>query len=91
MDETSDGLKEKDVLEEMGGDGAGWSDMIQLHDAQGGNNLGTLGTDWTIAIDSGSIQSQDADSLALSDNADGRTTLEDRAWISFNDIERVEW
>ncbi len=74
-----------------GGQGASWTDTIELHDSSGGANLGTFGVDWTINLTEGSITSQDADSLTLSDDADGTITLQDGSSINFYDIERVEF
>ncbi len=74
-----------------GGQGASWTDTIELHDSSGGSNLGTFGVDWTINLTEGSITNQDSDSLTLSDDADGTITLQDGSSINFYDIERVEF
>ena len=67
-----------------GGQGASWTDTIDLADSSGGNNLGTYGTDWTVSLTQGTIDSQDADSLTLSDDADGTITLQDGSQINFS-------
>ncbi|MEW7009971.1 cadherin domain-containing protein, partial [Lentilitoribacter sp. EG35] len=72
-----------------GGEGGGWTDTIQLSDT--GGDLGEYGTDWTVSLTSGSIDSQDANSLSLSDDADGIITLDDGSTINFLDIERIEF
>jgi len=74
-----------------GGAGGGWTDTVQLSDSAGGSNLGELGTDWTVSVDSGSITSQDANSIDLSDDASGTITLQDGSVIDFQNLERIEW
>ncbi len=74
-----------------GGAGVSWTDSIELHDASGGGNLGTYGVDWTVTLTEGSIQTQDQDSLTLSDDADGTITLSDGATVNFYEIERIDF
>jgi hypothetical protein len=74
-----------------GGAGGGWTDAITLEDAAGGSNLGTYGVDWTLTLDTGSIDSVNDDSIDLSDDAAGTITLQDGSQIQFFDIERVEF
>ncbi|MEP3220262.1 MAG: hypothetical protein ABJO10_12020, partial [Lentilitoribacter sp.] len=72
-----------------GGAGGGWTDTIELTDA--GGDLGTYGSDWTVSLTSGSIDAQDANSLTLSDDADGTITLADGSTLDFFEIERIEF
>jgi protocadherin Fat 4 len=72
-----------------GGAGGGWTDTIELSDA--GGDLGAYGTDWTVSLNSGSIDAQDANSLTLSDDADGTITLADGSTVDFYEIERIEF
>jgi Ca2+-binding RTX toxin-like protein len=72
-----------------GGAGGGWTDTIELSDA--GGDLGTYGTDWTVSLTSGSFDAQDANSLTLSDDADGTITLADGSTVDFFEIERIEF
>jgi len=74
-----------------GGAGGGWTDSIQLQDANGGGNLGTYGVDWTVTLDSGSIDSINADSIELSDDAAGTIDLSDGSTINFFEIERIDF
>jgi len=74
-----------------GGAGGGWTDVIQLSDAGGGSDLGVFGTDWTLTLSEGSINTQDADSITLTDDADGTITLQDGSTIDFTDIERIDF
>jgi len=74
-----------------GGAGGGWTDVIQLADSSGGSDLGDFGSDWTLTVDSGSITSQDAHSLDLSEDASGTITLQDGSEIDFQNLERIEW
>jgi hypothetical protein len=75
----------------QGGQGASWTDSIELHDSGGGSNLGTFGVDWTLSLTEGSIDSQDANSITLTDDADGTITLNDGSSIDFFDIERIDF
>jgi len=75
----------------QGGQGASWTDNIELHDATGGSNIGTYGTDWTLTLSEGSIDTQDANSITLTDDADGTITLQDGSTIDFFDIERIDF
>ncbi|MHA1524604.1 MAG: cadherin domain-containing protein, partial [Alphaproteobacteria bacterium] len=74
-----------------GGNGGSWTDTIQLQDANGGNDIGTFGTDWTLSLSDGSITSQDANSITLSEYADGTIVLQDGSQISFEDIDQITW
>ncbi len=74
----------------FGGAGGSWVDTIDLSDG-GAADLGTFGTDWTVTITSGSIESQDSSSITLSDDASGTITLQDGSQMDFNEIERIEW
>ncbi len=56
-----------------------------------GSDIGDLGIDWTVAINSGSIESQDANSIDLSDDASGTITLQDGNEVDFQNLERIEW
>ncbi|MDJ0609183.1 MAG: cadherin domain-containing protein [Kiloniellales bacterium] len=70
-----------------GGDGGGWTDVIELRDQGGGDP-----TDgWTYQLDSGTVESSGADFLDLSDDAAGMITLVDGSTIDFTGIERIEW
>ena len=71
-----------------GGAGGTWTDTVQL---EGGESLGTFGTDWTITVTQGSVVSQDSNSMTLSDDADGVIILQDGSELKFQDIEAVHW
>ena len=68
-----------------GGAGGGWTDTIQLQP-----DVGTLDTDWTLVLESGSIVSQTADALVLSDDADGQIIIGGET-LNFDNVERIEW
>ncbi|MEQ9518387.1 MAG: cadherin-like domain-containing protein, partial [Parvibaculum sp.] len=70
-----------------GGSGGGWTDTIQLQ-ANGG---GHLDMDWTLSLDSGSIDTSGLGSYDLSDDASGTITFADGSEITFDGIERIEW
>ncbi len=53
--------------------------------------INTYGSDWTVSLTSGSIDAQDANSLTLSDDADGTITLADGSPVDFFEIERIEF
>ena len=71
-----------------GGNGGSWIDTIQLDQSLGSLQLGT---DWTISLTSGSIISQNANELVLSNDADGVINFSDGSRIDFVDFERVQW
>jgi hypothetical protein len=60
-------------------------------DADGGSDIGAFGTDWTLTVTSGSIDSQDANSISLAQDTDGYVTLQDGSQFSFTDLERIEF
>jgi hypothetical protein len=68
--------------------GYGWTDTIRLENSDG-TSIDT--SDWTISLDTGSVSSQDDDSMDLSSDATGVITLSDGSEISFEGIERIEW
>ncbi|MBL4646617.1 MAG: calcium-binding protein, partial [Rhizobiales bacterium] len=70
-----------------GGAGGGWTDAIEL----AGFDSGSYGTDWTLNLTSGSIESQEGDVLNLSDDAAGTITLTDGSEIDFQQIEQINW
>ena len=74
-----------------GGAGGGWTDTVRLFDAEGGSDLGTYGSDWTVTITQGSIDSVDEDSITLSQDSDGYVTLQDGSEFAFTDLERIEF
>ncbi len=78
-----------------GGAGGGWTDTIELQDGSGGNTIGTYGTDWTVQLDSGSIESTGSDAenswLDLTDDAAGTITMQDGTEIDFTGIEHIQW
>ena len=78
-----------------GGTGGGWTDIIELQDAGGGSNIGTYGTDWTLVLDTGSIEASDTDPtdgwLDLTDDAAGTITMQDGTEIDFTGVEYLQW
>ena len=70
-----------------GGQGGGWTDVIQLRNAAGG----TPGAGWTYVLDQGSVESSGADFIDLSEDAAGTITLADGSEVAFEGIERIEW
>jgi VCBS repeat-containing protein len=75
-----------------GGAGVSWIDAIRLLDAGGGSNL-IYGTDWTVALSSGSVLNTNLDTgiMELSSDADGTMTFAAGGSITFTDIERLTW
>jgi len=70
-----------------GGVGGGWTDTIQLQNA----DLSDVGDGWKVSLTTGSVQSDDGDMMTLSDDAAGTITLEDGTQIAFEGIERIEY
>jgi len=73
-----------------GGTGA-WTDVIQLTGANGVGSAGVYGTDWTLQLTSGSIVSQDATHITLSQDADGLIVFDGSNQITFADMERIDF
>jgi len=78
-----------------GGSGGGWTDTIELQDGAGGNNIGDYGSDWTMELDNGSVESADTSTtdgwLNLTDDAAGTITMQDGTEIDFTGIEHIQW
>lgn len=70
-----------------GGTGGGWTDTIQLMNA---NNSSVAGG-WTVQLDTGSVQSDDGSTMTLTDDAAGTITLSDGSEIAFDGLERIEY
>ena len=73
-----------------GGAGASWIDTIELTGVNGGSP-GVYGTDWTMNLTSGSIVSQDAHHITLSQDADGHIVFNGGNDLTFTDMERIEF
>ena len=76
-----------------GGAGVGWTDVIDLGGGPGVLSAGEYGTDWTVTVTNGSIQSTDLDGgrMELSQDADGYIDFSDGSRVNFNDIEEIRW
>ncbi|MHA7772762.1 cadherin domain-containing protein [Roseibium sp. M-1] len=76
-----------------GGAGIGWTDVIDLGGGPGVLSAGEFGTDWTVTITNGSIQSTDMENgrMELSQDADGYIDFSDGSRVNFNDIEEIRW
>ena len=74
-----------------GGNGVSWTDSVHLADPSGGSNLGTYGVDWTVSLTEGSISTQTANQITLTQDADGTITLQDGSHINFTDIEEIHY
>ncbi len=78
-----------------GGLGGAWTDIIELQDGAGGNDMGDYGSDWTVKFDKGSIEAKGADAdsswLDLTDDASGSIIMQDGTEIDFTGIEHLQW
>ena len=70
-----------------GGAAGGWTDTIQLDGVVGNYDAG----DWTITLDTGSIQSEAASGLTLSSDAAGTITMADGGVLTFTNVESIQW
>ncbi|MEM1050284.1 MAG: FG-GAP-like repeat-containing protein [Pseudomonadota bacterium] len=70
----------------VGGTG-GWTDTIQLGDGAG--SIGDISVDWTLQLDTGSIDTQTSGEITLSEDASGTITLNDGSQLHFQEIERI--
>ncbi|WFE87585.1 cadherin domain-containing protein [Roseibium porphyridii] len=75
------------------GQGAAWTDVIDLGGGPGVVSAGDYGTDWTVTVTSGSIESTDTDAgkIDLSQDADGYIDFSDGSRVTFNDVEEIRW
>ncbi|MEJ1339406.1 MAG: cadherin domain-containing protein [Candidatus Sedimenticola sp. (ex Thyasira tokunagai)] len=73
-----------------GGDGGGWTDVIQLNaDATPGSDPDSP---WTISVDGEQVEYELADhALSLNPDASGTITFADGAELEFDGVERIEW
>uniref|UniRef100_UPI003A97D898 cadherin domain-containing protein n=1 Tax=Roseibium sp. TaxID=1936156 RepID=UPI003A97D898 len=81
-----------DTIAGGAGGGGSWIDIIDLQDAPG-EALGTYGTDWTVTITQGTIDSVDTENgmISLSDDAAGYIDLSDGARIDFTEVEGIQF
>lgn len=66
--------------------GVGWTEVISIE----GLAPGSIGSDWTIRLDSGEIIDQDADTLFLSEDVSGQIEIQDGTRIDFSDISQIQ-
>ncbi|NVK18792.1 MAG: cadherin-like domain-containing protein, partial [Methylocystaceae bacterium] len=71
-----------------GGDGAGWMDTVYLQNEDGTE---VNEDDWTIELESGSIEEQADGYIELSEDAEGTITFSDGSELDFDGIDRFEW
>ncbi len=70
-----------------GGSGGSWTDVIELQDVNGG-----APTDgWSFNLTSGSVVSQGADFIDLSDDSAGTITMDDGTSVIFDGVEQFTW
>ncbi len=75
----------------FGGAGRSWVDTVELRDAEGGDDIGAYGADWTVTVTSGGIVDEEADSITLEQDTSGYVTFSDGSEFTFQDLERIEW
>ena len=68
--------------------GDGWLDTVRLQDKDGGS---PSDDSWDIDLDSGSIDEQMDNYIALSNDAAGTITFDDGSQLVFDGVERIEW
>ncbi|MES9903491.1 MAG: cadherin domain-containing protein, partial [Sedimenticola sp.] len=73
-----------------GGDGGGWTDVIQLNaEAAPGNDPNNP---WTISVDGEQVEYELADhALSLNPDASGVISFADGSELGFDGVERIEW
>ena len=77
-----------DGTDTVNGGSGSWVDTISIDQSAGSLQFGT---DWTIALTSGSIVAQTPGEILLSNDADGTINFADGSKVNFTDFERVEW
>ena len=78
---------EGDGSDTIYGGGGNWVDAISLE----GFAADSAGSDWTIELDVGTIDSQDDGEMILSDGASGTIEFEDGSTIDFFNVEEIRW
>lgn len=75
----------------QGGQANGWVDSIQFSGVNGGPNL--PGGDWTLSLWpwTGTIVTQNADSIVFSDDTDGFIVFADGGRLDFENLEMITW
>ncbi len=73
-----------------GGAGGDWTDSIEIFAADGSAST-EMGTDWTISLTHGSVETVGTDELQLSDDASGTIDFDDGSQIAFDNVERIGW
>jgi len=71
-----------------GGAAGGWTDVIELHGADG---AGAPEDGWTVNFTTGGIDDQGADYMNLLDDSAGTITMNDGSEVTFDGIEKIEW
>ncbi|MCV0425225.1 MAG: cadherin domain-containing protein [Roseibium sp.] len=76
-----------------GGAGAAWTDVLDLGGGPGVSAAGDFGTDWTITITEGSIETTDLENgkLDLTEDASGTIEFLDGSKIDFTEMEEIRW
>ncbi|WP_135077258.1 cadherin-like domain-containing protein [Terasakiella sp. SH-1] len=71
-----------------GGDGGSWMDTVELVNEDG---TAVAENEWTLTLNSGSIENQADGYIELSQDSDGTITFSDGSELTFDGIERFEW
>ena len=74
----------------QGGEGGGWTDVIQLDGFSGSDSQ----QGWTLTLDDGSTISstdEDLNEMLLSDDSSGTIVFDDGGTIEFDGIEKIVW
>ena len=76
-----------------GGAGAAWTDVLDLGGGPGVTAAGDYGTDWTVTITEGSIETTDLENgkLDLTEDASGTIEFLDGSKVDFTEIEEIRW
>ena len=70
-----------------GGTGGGWTDVIELQNADGGQPP----DGWSFDLTSGTVESSGDGIVNLSDDATGTITLDDGSTVIFDGVEQIIW
>ncbi|CTQ55683.1 Hemolysin IA [Roseibium album] len=75
------------------GSGVAWTDVIDLGGGPGITAAGEYGTDWTVTVTNGSIDSVDTENgvIDLSQDTDGYIDFADGSQVIFADVEEIRW
>ena len=73
-----------------GGSGSDWTDTIEIR-AEDGTSSTEYGVDWTLDVETGTVEQTHDNEILLSDDASGTIDFAEGSEVEFENIERISW